>query len=370
MNVLFACGGTGGHINPAIAVAQQLRQRTPETGILFVGADDNMEMELVPRDGFEIRGLTIGNLHRSLKPKEIRHNLRSARLLFRAVRESKRIVREFRPDVVLGTGGYVCYPVLRAASALHVPTLLHEANARPGLTTRMLEPFTDRILTAFEESASGYRHPDRVLTVGMPVRDGFRTAVSDLPQERPTVLCFGGSLGAKRLNAAIAAVAAENEQTGAFRIIHAAGSEEAVSEMRETMKKLGAETLRFTELYPYLYDMPRRMAEADLIVCRAGASTLGELAAAGKPAVLVPYPYATGDHQTKNAQVPVGRGAARILADSDCTAERLGGLIRELCRDPETLRSMGAAMRSLDRADALETMITETLRLAGTRQPR
>ena len=139
MNFLFACGGTGGHINPAVAAAQRIRALMPDAGCLFVGAAGNMEMELVPREGFPIRGITVGNLHRSLKPKEILHNLRSAGQLLRGMGEAGRIIEEFKPDAVLGTGGYVCFPVLRAASARGIPTLLHEANAMPGLTTRMLE---------------------------------------------------------------------------------------------------------------------------------------------------------------------------------------------------------------------------------------
>jgi UDP-N-acetylglucosamine--N-acetylmuramyl-(pentapeptide) pyrophosphoryl-undecaprenol N-acetylglucosamine transferase len=174
MNFLFACGGTGGHINPAVAAAQRIRTLMPDARCLFVGASDNMEMELVPREGFPIRGITVGNLHRSLKPRELVHNLRSAGQLSRGLREARRIIEEFRPDAALGTGGYVCFPVLRAAAAKGVPTLLHEANAMPGLTTRMLEKHVDRMMVAFEESRNGYRAPEKVLTVGMPVRSGFR----------------------------------------------------------------------------------------------------------------------------------------------------------------------------------------------------
>ncbi len=372
MNFLFACGGTGGHINPAVAAAQRIRTLMPDAGCLFVGASGNMEMELVPREGFPIRGIAVGNLHRSLKPREIVHNLRSAAQLNRAVRDAGRIIGEFRPDAVLGTGGYVCFPVLRAAAARGVPTLLHEANAMPGLTTRMLEKHVDRMMVAFEESRGGYKNPERVLTVGMPVRSGFRELSREEARrrlgldEKPFVLSFGGSLGAKRLNAAVAALAAENERTGGFRLLHACGGGEAgLAAMQELLAGEGVSRPRFTELRPYIYDMPAAMAAADLILCRAGASTLGELCAVGRAAVLIPYPYATGNHQEKNARLLEAAGGARILRDEELTPERLSALVKELLADPDGLRAMGLAQRALDRPDALDVIVEELLRLSG-----
>ncbi len=370
MRFLFACGGTGGHINPAVAAAQRIRALMPDAECLFVGAAGNMEMELVPREGFPIRGITVGNLHRSLKPREIVHNLRSAAQLDRAVRAAGRIIREFRPDAVLGTGGYVCFPVLRAAAAQGIPTLLHEANAMPGLTTRMLEKHVDRMMVAFEESRSGYQHPEKVLTVGMPVRSGFRQADRAEARrqlglgEEPFVLSFGGSLGAKRLNAAVAALAAENEKTGAFRLLHACGGgEEGLAAMKGLLAEAGAPEPKLTELRSYIYDMPAVMAAADLILCRAGASTMGELCAVGRAAVLVPYPYATGNHQEKNARLLEEAGGARLLRDEELTPETLGKLVKELLSDPAALRAMGEAQRSLDRPDALDAIVEEMLRL-------
>ncbi len=375
MNFLFACGGTGGHINPAVAAAQRIRTLMPDAGCLFVGASDNMEMELVPREGFPIRGITVGNLHRSLKPREIVHNLRSAGQLDRAVREAARIIREFKPDAVLGTGGYVCFPVLRSAASQNIPTLLHEANAMPGLTTRMLERHVDRMMVAFEESRSGYRRPERVLTVGMPVRSGFREADREEARrqmgldDKPFILSFGGSLGARRLNGAVAALAAENEKTGAFRLLHACGGgEEGLKAMKALLAQAGEAEPKYTELRPYIYDMPTAMAAADLIICRAGASTLGELCAVGRAAVLVPYPYATGNHQEKNARLLEEAGGARLLRDENLTPETLGSLVRELLTDPAALRAMGQAQRSLDRPDALDTIVDEMLRLSEGRK--
>lgn len=369
---LFTCGGTGGHIYPAIAAAQRLQALLPDAEFLFVGAEDNLETELVPREGFPIETLRVGNLHRSLKPREILHNLRSAAWLASSLGKAGRLLRRFRPDAVLGTGGYVCYPVLRAASARGIPTLLHEANALPGLTTRMLEKYTDAMMVGFAESAARYAHPQRIHVTGIPVRSGFREADRaaarrslGIPEGQLLILSFGGSLGAKRLNAALAQAAAENEKTGAFRLLHATGGGEAGLEaMKRELASHGVTEPRYTELRPYIYDMPQVMAAADLVICRAGASTLGELAAAGKPAVLIPYPYATGNHQEINAQVTVDRGAAVLLRDADCSGERLSSLLRELCAAPEQLRRMGDAMKSLDRPDALDAIVQLVLEQA------
>jgi UDP-N-acetylglucosamine--N-acetylmuramyl-(pentapeptide) pyrophosphoryl-undecaprenol N-acetylglucosamine transferase len=375
MRFLFACGGTGGHINPAVAAAQRIRALMPDAECLFVGASGNMEMDLVPREGFPIRGITVGNLHRSLKPKEIVHNLRSAGRLSRGLHEAGRIVEEFRPDAALGTGGYVCFPVLRAAAARGVPTLLHEANAMPGLTTRMLEKHVDRMMVAFDESRSVYKDPEKVLTVGMPVRSGFRELSRAEGRarlgldERPLVLSFGGSLGARRLNTAVASLAAENEKTGAFRLLHACGGGEAgLADMQALLAGAGVKEANYTLLRPYIYDMPAAMAAADLILCRAGASTLGELCAVGRAAVLVPYPYATANHQEKNARLLEAAGGARILLDEDLTPETLGRLVKELLADPAALEAMGKAQRRLDRPDALDVIVEEMLRLSGEKK--
>ena len=371
MRFLFTCGGTGGHINPAVAAAQRLKKLMPDCEVLFVGTADNMEMDLVPREGFPIRAIPAGNLHRSLKPKELLHNLRSGALLAEGIRAAGRILREFRPDAVLGTGGYVCCPVLIAASRRGIPTLLHEANALPGLTTRLLEKSTDQLMVAFEESRAYYREPDKVVCTGMPVRSGFRGRSRvearrslGIPEDLPLILSFGGSLGAARMNEALSAVAAKQEHEPRFRLIHATGGgEEGCAAMLRRMAELGAAEPRFTRLVPYLYDMPAAMAAADLVVCRAGASTLGELAAAGKAAILIPYPHATGNHQEKNARIPESRGAALLLRDGDCSAESLSAAIAGLLEDPSRLPEMGEKMHSLDRADALDAIVAQILRL-------
>lgn len=373
MKFVFTCGGTGGHIYPALAAAQRLRELMPDCGILFVGVEGNMETELVPRSGFEIRTVRAGNLHRSLRPSAVAHNIRSGVNVAGAIVSAKRILKEFRPDAVIGTGGYVCFPVLCAASALSLPTLMHEANAFPGLTTRMLEKRTDRLMVAFEESRDYYRHPERVSCVGMPVRSEFRDCDRaearkklGLSEEERLVLSFGGSLGASSLNRAVAEMSPVLEAEGAFRLLHASGGGESGAEtLLGMLRERGVPDPKMISVRPYLYDMKTAMAAADLVVCRSGASTLGELAASGRAAILIPYPHATGNHQEKNALVAVGRGAAIMIRDPECTGERLYAEITALLDRPETLREMNGAMRGMDKENALDGIVDEILKCTG-----
>jgi len=369
MNFIFTGGGTGGHINPAVSAAQRLRELLPDSRVLFIGAEGNMEMELVPKEGFEIAAVRVGSLHRSLKPKDILHNVRAAAWLLGSTAKARRIMEGFGPDAALGTGGYVCYPVIRAAASLGVPTLLHEANAYPGLTTRMLEKYADKIMVGFESSRNYYKRPERVVYTGMPVRAGFRRWSSPEAKRglglegRPLVLSFWGSLGASHMNELTAGLIALNEGAGAFRHIHATGGgEEGLNRMRALLASLGVKELRHTDLRPYIYDQPRVMAAADLVVCRAGASTLGELTATGKPAILVPSPI-KNIRQEDNARVLERSGGALLLREAACTSKLLYDAVVELLSDPGRQRSMSSAMLSLSRPDAVDAIVKEILNL-------
>lgn len=366
MKFLFACGGTAGHINPAIAIAGRLKNILPDAEFLFIGAKGNMETELVPREGYPIRTIQVTSLHRSIKPGDIVHNLKSLRNVVRSAKEAKKIIQAFRPDVAIGTGGYVCYPVIRAASKLGVPTLIHEANAKPGLTTRMLEGCCDTICVAFEESRSAYKKPDKIVVTGMPVRGAFREynylqARAELgigPAER-LVVSFWGSLGASHMNEIMADFIAANLESRAFRHIHAAGvGQYGAGRLREMLAQRGLNLEKSpVELRDYIYDMPKVMRAADLVLCRAGASTLGELTAVGKPAVIIPSPYVTGDHQTKNAMVLAHAGAAEVLSEKEADGERLYSTVSGLLADPERLEEMARKMEKLGARDATEMLV-------------
>jgi UDP-N-acetylglucosamine--N-acetylmuramyl-(pentapeptide) pyrophosphoryl-undecaprenol N-acetylglucosamine transferase len=372
MKFLFTCGGTAGHINPALGVAGQLRQLMPDAEILFVGAKGNMETELVPREGFDIMTVTITNLQRSLKPDKILHNLKTVKNVVTSQFEAKKIIRDFSPDVAVGTGGYVCYPVLKAAAALGVPTAIHESNAVPGLTTRMLEGTADRIMVGFEEARANYKHPDKVVVTGTPVRGDFRHADKarakaelGLSPDLPLVVSVWGSLGATHMNEIMVDFIRRACHKPVFHLIHSAGAR-GYARMMEALRAEGAGDCaeHGIEVREYIYDMPRVMAAADLVLCRSGASTLSELGVLGKPALLIPSPNVTGNHQEKNARVMERAGAARVLLEGEFTADSLLGEVSDLVCDREVLEEMSRHMKDMGVPNATDRIADILLGLA------
>lgn len=372
MRFLFTCGGTAGHINPALAIAGRLEELLGHCEILFIGAKGMMETELVPREGYEIREIDITNISRSLSLEGFAHNLVTIKNVAVSIERAKKIMKEFRPDAVVGTGGYVCYPVLTAAAHLHIPTLVHESNAVPGLTTKLLAKHVDRIMVGFEESRSAYPNPDKVYATGTPVRGRFscytqETAKKELgiPNDKPLVVSVWGSLGAAHMNAIMTELIPKMKEQADFRLIHAAGSRyyDAVC---EKLAQSAPDRMAFgADVQKYIYDMPRVMAAADLILCRAGASSLAELTYMGKPAIIVPSPNVTNHHQEKNARVLEKAGAARVLLEGEFDAVSLLALIRELLADEEQMKRMRSAMRSLavpDATDRICEVILEAVR--------
>lgn len=373
MRFLMTCGGTAGHINPALGVAQRLRELMPDCQILFVGATGQMETELVPREGFEVKTVTITNISRSMSLEGIRHNLNTVKNVLSSTSEAKKIISEFRPDVVVGTGGYVCYPVLKAAHSLGIPTVVHESNAVPGLTTKMISGVTDRILVGFEESRQYYKHPERVVVTGTPVREAFRNIDKaqareklGLDPEKPLVVSVWGSLGAAFMNKTMVGFIEKALGNPFFSLIHSAGKG-GYKPMLDEMEKQGIKNAaqRGMEVREYIYDMPQVMAAADLVVCRSGASTLSELGILGKPAILVPSPNVTNNHQEKNARVLEKAGAAVLIPESDITADKLLGSVSLLLSRPDTLNAMAEQMKKLGVGDATERISDIVLELTS-----
>ena len=371
MNVIFTCGGTGGHINPAISVAKLLLARHPEANILFVGAEDGMEKDLVPREGFRLETLKISNYQRSFTPKAICHNVATLFHMGGSMRKADRIIRDFRPDVILGTGGYASFPMLKRGAKLGIPTAVHEANAVPGLTTRMVEAGADRILVCFDESRSYYQNPDRVEVVGMPVREEFlytdraeaRKALG--LDERPLVISAWGSLGAREMNKKITSFMALECQAGEpFQHIHATGSY-GWRWMPDYVRQAGVDLSKHPsiQMKEYIYNMPQLMAAADLIITRAGASTLSEIQASATPCIIVPSPNVTDNHQEKNARVLEKAGGAKVFLEGEFDAASLLQTVRKLLADREALDGMSAAMKSLSVPLATERICDEILKL-------
>ncbi len=371
MNFLFTCGGTAGHINPALGVAQRLRSLQPDCGVLFVGAQGHMETELVPREGFDIETVTITNVSRSISLEGIKHNVNTVKNVIGATAQAKKIIKNFKPDVVIGTGGYVCYPVLKAAHSLGIPTVVHESNAVPGLTTKMLAGSTDRILVGFEESRQHYKHPEKVLVTGTPVRRDFLSgdkaqarARLGLDPEKPLVVSVWGSLGAGFMNELMVSFIEKALGNPFFSLIHSAGKS-GYSRMMAEIENEGIKDAvkNGMEVREYIYDMPLVMAAADLVVCRSGASTLSELAVLGKPAILVPSPNVTNNHQEKNARVLEKAGAAVLLPENEISSDKLLGAVSLLLSRPETLQSMAEQMKKLGVTDATERIAEIILEL-------
>ena len=369
MRFLFTCGGTAGHINPAVAVASGLEERCPGSEMLFIGAEGKMEMELVPKEGYEIKPVKITNLSRGKSFSAVSHNLDTMKNVFHATAEARRMIKEFAPDVVIGTGGYVCFPVLTAAHELHIPTVIHESNATPGLTTKLLSRFVDLILVGVEGCSHEYADPSKVVVTGTPVRSAFSIGTKEearqalgIGEEEKLVLSVWGSLGAGHMNAIMLEMLPLLQRNG-FCLIHVTGKEY----YQEFMEKLSSVMPDFAdygvEITPYLHDMPRVMTASDLILCRAGASTLSELTYMGKPAVLVPSPNVTANHQEKNARVVEASGGAKVFLEGEFTAQSLLEEIKTLLSDREALQTMAEKSLSLAYPDARERICDAVLKL-------
>jgi len=363
MNILFTCGGTAGHVNPAVALARMFQERHPGCKVLFVGADGGMETRLVPKEGYEIRTVTITNFHRSLKPKDIAHNLGTLVNMQRSRSQARRILDEFKPDLVVGTGGYASYPVVKQAAKRGIPTAVHESNAVPGLTTKTLSKVVDRVLVGFEASRAHYDDPDKVIVTGTPVRGDFFRYTREqarqqlgLNDDRPLLLSYWGSLGARVMNDQTVDLMELEQKAGTpFYHIHGAGRD--YQRIMEALDKRGVDVSEGElQVREYIYDMPLVMAAADVVLCRAGASTISELTAIAKPCILVPSPNVTANHQEKNARVLEKQQGAVVLLEKDCTGSVLFETVSALIGDAKRRQDMTCALNAAAVPDASETI--------------
>ena len=362
MNVIFTCGGTAGHINPAIAVANILKERDPGCRILFIGATGHMEEKLVPQAGYELKCLPGSGLSRGKSLAAIKKNIHAIRCVISAIKECKKIIREFKADVIIGTGGYASFPALYAGSKLGIPTCVHESNAVPGLTTKLAADRANRVLVAFEESAKHYKHPEKVEVVGMPVRQEFifskkEDARKELGlDERPVVVSAFGSLGAKVMNETMADMFSLEQADGfPFQHIHATGSF-GWEWMPQRVKDNGVdlENCPSIDMREYIYNMPTVMAAADIIISRAGASTCNEIGASGTPCILIPSPNVTNNHQEKNARLLSENGGAVLILEKNCTAKAMYDEITALLADEDRRQSMTKALHEVVKLDSAE----------------
>lgn len=368
MKVLFAGGGTAGHINPALAIASAVRDKNPTAQIMFVGNQNSLEEKLVTAAGFPIRFIHVVGFDR----KHLHRSIRTLRLFLQSVKDCEKIIREFSPNVVVGTGGYVSGPLVYAAAKLGVPTCIHEQNAYPGMTSKMLSRYVDRVFISFDSSRKFFKCSEKLVLTGNPLREDFLFVREEASRQKLGLgtddfyaVSFAGSLGSREFNKAMTDVIVKNAQKSAFRQLHATGKF-GIRWMPELLKEKGVDLQdppKGINVKEYIYDMPEHLAAADVVICRAGAITLGEIMALGKAAILIPSPNVTHNHQYHNAMSLVQKDAALLLEEKDMTAEKLYDMILSLKEDPQKRRIMGQNARKMALLDATEVIYQSLMEL-------
>lgn len=360
---LFATGGTGGHINPALAVAGYIRENYPKAEILFVGTADRMEAQLVPAAGYDFKTIEIQGFSRELNLGGLRHNIHTVELLLKSEKQAKKIITDFDPDVVIGFGGYVSGPVLSVAARMGIPTVVHEQNAFPGVTNKNLAKKVDVVMLTAPEAEKLLKPKNPCVVTGLPIRGEIIGANKEFARaemkldSRPLILSMGGSLGARAINEAVKYLIEKRYYKKDCYYLHATGKA-GVSLIDEIGKEIDLGSNPQIMLREYINDMDRCLAAADLVVCRAGASSLSEIQALGKPSILVPYPYAAENHQYYNAKTMSDRDAAILIEEKDFTGERLLEEVEKLLSEPERLKKMGENAKNMAILDASQR-ITE-----------
>lgn len=357
MRVLIAGGGTGGHVIPALAIARELKSRYGGE-VLFVGTARGIENRLVPKAGFGLMLIKVG----ALKNVSLWTRLRTMLGLPLAILDARKIIRVFAPDVVVGVGGYASGPAMAAAILGNVPTLAFEPNLVPGFANRMVGHRVTAAAVHFEETRKFFNNAQ---VVGVPVRAEFFQPLgkkADINPGGPTLLIFGGSQGAHAINEAMTGAAAEVlRQIPSLHIIHQTGERDY-----NDVQSAYASARISAEVSAFIDDMPRAFSQADLLVCRSGASTVAEVTAAGKPAIFVPFPQAADDHQRRNAEAIVAGGAAVMIPQAELTSDRLAKTLTDLLLDPQRLKEMSELARALSHVDAAGRMARMVAELAGS----
>ncbi len=371
MKILFAAGGTAGHINPALAVASYIRENYPDSQIMFVGTADHMEARLIPNAGFDFKTIEISGFKRSFSLKNIKHNIVTLINLVRSSGQSKKILNDFKPDVCVGFGGYVSGPVLEEAVHMGIPTCLHEQNAFPGITNKALAKQVDRVMVTVEDAAAHLDAKSDIVVTGLPVRGEliradkeFSRAQLFIPDDKPLVLSFGGSLGAAPLNEAMFDILAESAESGEYYHIHSVGTNG--SEYLEKFEKIGFKNGKkgTVEVRQYIDNMDICMSAADVVIGRAGASSLSEIEALGKASILIPSPYVAENHQYHNAMALVNRNAARIIEEKELTSKTLKSMLDKLLSDKDTLKTIGENAKKMAHLDSAKRISDVILSLA------
>ncbi len=372
MRVLMTGGGTGGHINPALAIAKTILQQEPDSEIAFVGTSKGMENRLVPKEGFPLYHIEMQGLRRSLSPS----NLKTLWLMLTSVGKAKALIREFQPDVCIGTGGYVSWPLIKAASEMGIPTVLHESNALAGVAVKLLASKVDVLFTNFEQTASQIRSCRKIVHVGNPLKTAFATVTKEEARKRLgfegkyrySLLSCGGSLGAGKINAeALLLMRDFSAKHPEIHHLHQAGVGN-YAEVKAEFERMGLDRFPNLTLVDYIYDMPDRLAAADVVITRAGAMTISELALLKKAAILIPSPNVTDNHQYKNAKVLSDANAAVLLEEKDLTEGTLAKSVSSLLFDRPLRHQMSENFGNFAKKNANNLIYNEVKTLVKTKK--
>ena len=367
MRVLLTGGGTSGHVNPALAIADIIKSHEPDSTFLYVGTENGIEKKLAEKEGYDFRSVKIQGIKRSLSLK----NVKTAYLIMTAPLKAKKIIEDFEPDVVVGTGGYVCWAPLKAAADMGIPTVIHESNSVAGLAVRKLEDKVDIILTNFKSTKDSLTDKNKAICVGNPIRKSFnglsreqaRAALGIPDSQSFVILSFGGSLGAPRINEAAIDVMREFSVKHEDVVHFHSGGRNYYKNAMQMFAGYSLEKNSRLDIKEYIYDMSLYMCAADVVICRAGAMTLTELAMLGKPAILIPSPNVTDNHQYKNAKALADKGAAVLIEEKELSAERIAAEIEKLYCNRELREKMSSAVAEFANPQVNEQIYGEISRL-------
>lgn len=365
MKVILCGGGTSGHVNPALNIAATIKKRCPDAEIMFIGTKRGIESTLVPKFGYPIDFVEVSGFSRKLTVK----NIKAAWHALTSVSEAKKIIKKFSPDLVIGTGGYVSWPTVKAASKLKIPTLIHEQNAFPGVTTKMLSKVVNKVCISFTGSEKFFDESVRnklILTGNPVIVDGMSKSEArqklGLSEDEPYILSYGGSMGADKVNELVFELMESLSVPQNIRHAHAIGRV-GFEKFSGIAKEKGLDKKQNLAISEYIYDMSVHQAAADVIICRAGAMTLSELAIRGRAAVLIPSPHVTEDHQYKNARLIADAGAAVVFRESEISPKLLTDTVADLLNNPNKRRRMEESVKSFAMPDSLDRIVDEAMSL-------
>lgn len=365
MRVMIAAAGTAGHINPGIAIANKIKKEKPRSEIMFLGTDRGLENDLVPRAGYQLKTIEAYGLSKKISIQSIKNNLKT----LKGISQAKKVIKEFHPDIVIGTGGYICGAAILAAKKYNIPTILHESNAFPGRAVKMLSKKVDTILISFEEAKKELPKAKNIALTGTPtkIKDLQLSRMQKnevlrqlgLKQDKPVVLVFGGSQGAKAINDTIVKMINE-KMNKEYQIMWAPGPIQYDLVKRKIKNLSKVEGLK---MVPYIYNMEEVMNSVDVVISRSGAMTITEIAQTGKPAIFVPLPYVSNNHQEYNAKVLEKVGAAKIILNKDLTAENLNKEIQDMILNPSKMEEMQKNAKKIAVGDVEERIYEEVKKL-------